>query len=144
MADEYEVVIGMEVHAQLLTSSKLFCGCSTAFGAEPNTQVCPVCLGFPGVLPVLNERAVDFVVRTGLALNCEIAEESIFARKNYFYPDLPKAYQITQYETPLCHKGYLDIEVEGRHQAHRHYAGSSGRGHRPHRSYRRGRQPGGL
>ncbi len=113
MADEYEVVIGMEVHAQLLTSSKLFCGCSTAFGAEPNTQVCPVCLGFPGVLPVLNERAVDFVVRTGLALNCEIAEESIFARKNYFYPDLPKAYQITQYETPLCHKGYLDIEVEG-------------------------------
>lgn len=113
MADEYEVVIGMEVHAQLLTESKLFCGCSTAFGAEPNTQVCPVCLGFPGVLPVLNERAVDFVVRTGLALNCEIAEESIFARKNYFYPDLPKAYQITQYETPLCQKGFLDIEVEG-------------------------------
>jgi aspartyl-tRNA(Asn)/glutamyl-tRNA(Gln) amidotransferase subunit B len=104
----------MEVHAQLLTESKLFCGCSTAFGAEPNTQVCPVCLGFPGVLPVLNERAVDFVVRTGLALNCEIAEESIFARKNYFYPDLPKAYQITQYETPLCHKGFLDIEVEGK------------------------------
>ncbi len=111
---EYEAVVGMEVHAQLLTESKLFCGCSTQFGAEPNTQVCQVCLGFPGVLPVLNEKAVEFVVKTGLALNCEIATESIFARKNYFYPDLPKAYQITQYETPLCRKGWLEIEVDGK------------------------------
>ena len=111
---EYEAVIGMEVHAQLLTKSKLFCGCSTDFGAEPNTQVCPVCLGFPGTLPVLNAQAVDFVVRTGLAMHCTIDEESIFARKNYYYPDLPKAYQISQYETPLCREGWLEIEVGGK------------------------------
>src|ERR671938_1846809 len=94
----YEPVIGLEIHAQLLTATKIFCGCSTAFGAPPNTNVCPVCLGFPGALPVLNRAAVDFAVSAALALNCDIHSVSIFARKNYFYPDLPKGYQISQYE----------------------------------------------
>ena len=110
---EYEAVIGLEVHAQLLTKSKLFCGCSTTVGEEPNTNVCPVCLGLPGSLPVLNQHAVKLAVQTGLALNCSIAETSIFSRKNYFYPDLPKGYQITQFEEPIASKGYLDIEVDG-------------------------------
>ena len=110
---EYEPVIGLEVHAQLRTKSKLFCSCSTDFGGEPNTNVCPVCLGLPGSLPVLNEQAVKFAVQTGLALNCEIHEKSIFARKNYFYPDLPKGYQISQFEEPIATKGHLDIEVDG-------------------------------
>lgn len=110
---EYEAVIGLEIHAQLLTKSKIFCGCPTAFGAEPNTQVCPVCMGMPGVLPVLNKEAVLYTVKTGLALNCKISSYSRFARKNYFYPDLPKGYQISQYELPLCEDGYLDIEVDG-------------------------------
>jgi len=110
---EYEAVIGLEVHAQLLTKSKLFCPCSTNVGHEPNTNVCPVCLGLPGSLPVLNQQAVKLAVQTGLALNCAIAETSIFARKNYFYPDLPKGYQITQFEEPIASKGHLDIEVEG-------------------------------
>ncbi len=109
---QYEAVIGLEVHAQLLTDSKIFCGCSTRFGAEPNSQTCPVCLGMPGVLPVLNERAVEFAIRMGLATNCSIASFSRFARKNYFYPDLPKGYQISQYELPLCSNGYVDIELE--------------------------------
>ncbi len=109
---QYEAVIGLEVHAQLLTDSKIFCGCSTRFGAEPNSQTCPVCLGMPGVLPVLNERAVEFAIRMGLATNCSIAPFSRFARKNYFYPDLPKGYQISQYELPLCSNGYVDIELE--------------------------------
>src|SRR5690606_10028404 len=110
---EYESVIGLEVHAQLLTSSKLFCGCSTNFGQPPNTNVCPVCLGLPGSLPVLNERAVELAVRAALALGCTIYVESIFAQKNYFYPDLPKGYQISQYEDPLATLGSLEIELEG-------------------------------
>ncbi|HEY3501130.1 MAG TPA: Asp-tRNA(Asn)/Glu-tRNA(Gln) amidotransferase GatCAB subunit B, partial [Polyangiaceae bacterium] len=110
---DYEPVIGLEVHAQLLTKSKLFCGCSTNFGAPPNTNVCSVCLGLPGSLPVLNQAAVAMAVRTALALDCSIEEKSIFARKNYFYPDLPKGYQISQYEEPFSTKGHLDIEVDG-------------------------------
>jgi aspartyl-tRNA(Asn)/glutamyl-tRNA(Gln) amidotransferase subunit B len=110
---DYEPVIGLEVHAQLLTSSKLFCGCSTNFGAAPNANVCPVCLGLPGSLPVLNERAVAMAVRTAAALGCTIHAKSIFARKNYFYPDLPKGYQISQFEEPFSTKGSLDIEVGG-------------------------------
>jgi aspartyl-tRNA(Asn)/glutamyl-tRNA(Gln) amidotransferase subunit B len=104
----FEPVIGLEIHAQLRTASKIFCGCSTAFGAPPNTHVCPVCLGFPGALPVLNRSAVDLAIRAGLALNCHINETSIFARKNYFYPDLPKGYQISQYEQPLASSGALE------------------------------------
>ena len=109
----YEAVIGLEVHAQLLTQSKLFCGCSTRFGAEPNTQVCAVCVALPGTLPVLNARAVELAIRAGLALGCAIREHSVLARKNYFYPDLPKGYQISQYELPLCEHGSLEIEVDG-------------------------------
>jgi len=109
----YEVIIGLEVHAQLLTQSKIFCGCPTRFGAPPNTQVCPVCLGMPGVLPVLNQQVVEFGLKLALATNCRIAPYSRFARKNYFYPDLPKGYQISQYELPLAEHGYVDIEVEG-------------------------------
>jgi len=103
----FEAVIGLEIHAQLLTETKIFCGCRTAFGAEPNTHVCPVCLGLPGALPVLNRRAVDYAIRASLALGCTINEQSIFARKNYFYPDLPKGYQISQYEQPLASEGRL-------------------------------------
>jgi len=109
---EYEAVIGLEVHAQLLTKSKIFCGCTTAFGSDPNSNTCPVCLGMPGVLPVLNKKAVAYGIRTGLALNCTIAASAVFARKNYFYPDLPKGYQISQYERPLAKDGYIDIEVD--------------------------------
>jgi aspartyl-tRNA(Asn)/glutamyl-tRNA(Gln) amidotransferase subunit B len=109
----YEAVIGLEVHAQMLTETKIFCGCSTRFGAEPNTQTCPVCIGLPGVLPVLNKKALEFAIRTGLAMNCVISAYSRFARKNYFYPDLPKGYQISQYELPICEKGSLDILVGG-------------------------------
>ncbi len=109
----YEAVIGLEIHAQLLTETKIFCGCSTRFGSEPNTQTCPVCIGMPGVLPVLNRRVVEFAIKTGLAMNCRISSYSRFARKNYFYPDLPKGYQISQYELPICEKGYIDITVDG-------------------------------
>jgi aspartyl-tRNA(Asn)/glutamyl-tRNA(Gln) amidotransferase subunit B len=109
----YEVVIGLEAHAQLLTASKMFCGCRTAFGATPNTQTCPVCLGMPGVLPVINQKAVEFAIRTGLALNCTIAPMNRFARKNYFYPDLPKGYQISQYELPICEHGWAEIGENG-------------------------------
>jgi aspartyl-tRNA(Asn)/glutamyl-tRNA(Gln) amidotransferase subunit B len=109
----YETVIGLEVHAQLLTRSKMFCGCSTTFGAAPNTQVCQVCLGMPGVLPVVNRRAVEFAIRLGLAVNARIAAYSRFARKNYFYPDLPKGYQVSQYELPICEGGWLDIPLDG-------------------------------
>jgi aspartyl-tRNA(Asn)/glutamyl-tRNA(Gln) amidotransferase subunit B len=107
--EKYEAVIGLEVHSQLLTRSKLFCGCSTAFGAPPNENVCPVCMGMPGVLPVLNGNAVELAVRAGLAAHCQIARSSIFDRKSYFYPDLPKGYQISQYETPICKGGYVEI-----------------------------------
>ncbi len=107
----YDVVVGVEVHAQLRTRSKLFCGCSTAFGAGPNTQVCPVCLALPGSLPVINRQAVDMAVRTGLALGCTLRSPNRFARKNYFYPDLPKGYQISQYEAPICEHGRLDIRA---------------------------------
>jgi len=107
----YEVVIGLEVHAQLLTDSKIFCGCGTRFGAPPNSQVCPICLGLPGVLPVLNRRAVGLCIRAGLATHCKIAPFAQFARKNYFYPDLPKGYQISMYELPLAEGGYLDLPV---------------------------------
>jgi aspartyl-tRNA(Asn)/glutamyl-tRNA(Gln) amidotransferase subunit B len=109
----YEAVIGLEVHAQLLTESKIFCGCSTSFGNDPNQNTCPVCMGFPGVLPVLNKKVVEFTIRTGLAVHCEIARYSRWERKNYFYPDLPKGYQISQYELPLCRSGYIDIEGNG-------------------------------
>jgi aspartyl-tRNA(Asn)/glutamyl-tRNA(Gln) amidotransferase subunit B len=110
----YEPVIGLEIHAQLQTRTKIFCGCSTAFGAPPNSQVCPVCLGLPGALPVLNRAAVDHAIKAALALGCDLQPLSIFARKNYFYPDLPKGYQISQYERPLALHGGLDISIEGR------------------------------
>jgi len=110
---DIEAVIGLEVHAELLTRAKIFCGCSAAFGGPPNTNVCPVCLGMPGVLPVLNRRVVEFAIRAGLATHCEIAGRSRFARKNYFYPDLPKGYQISMYELPICIGGHLDVLVDG-------------------------------
>lgn len=109
---KYEVIIGLEVHAQLLTQTKMFCRCSTKFGSEPNTQTCSVCIGMPGVLPVMNRKAVEYAILTGLAMNCRIAPYSRFARKNYFYPDLPKNYQISQYELPLCEKGFIEIVVD--------------------------------
>jgi aspartyl-tRNA(Asn)/glutamyl-tRNA(Gln) amidotransferase subunit B len=113
----YEAVIGLEVHAELLTESKVFCACSAKFGAPPNTNTCPVCLGMPGVLPVLNRRVVELAIKTGLALGCEIARRSRWARKNYFYPDLPKGYQISQYELPLCTGGRIDITDDPGHQS---------------------------
>ena len=113
---EFTPVIGLEVHAQLKTKTKIFCGCSTAFGAPPNTHTCPVCLGMPGVLPVLNKKVVDYTIKMALATNCTVERESRFARKNYFYPDLPKGYQISQYELPIATNGHLDIEVGGQTQ----------------------------
>jgi aspartyl-tRNA(Asn)/glutamyl-tRNA(Gln) amidotransferase subunit B len=135
---EFEAVIGLEVHAQLKTETKIFCACSTAFGAPPNTHTCPVCLGMPGVLPVLNKKVVEYTMRMALATHCNIRPQSRFARKNYFYPDLPKGYQISQYELPIAQHGYVDVEVNGR--AHRigitriHMEEDAGKlGHDPHR-----------
>jgi aspartyl-tRNA(Asn)/glutamyl-tRNA(Gln) amidotransferase subunit B len=110
---KYEAVIGLEVHVQLLTKSKIFCSCSTRFGDPPNSNTCPVCLGLPGALPVLNREAVAMAMKAALALNCTITRQSRFARKNYFYPDLPKGYQISQYDEPLADDGYLEIESGG-------------------------------
>jgi aspartyl-tRNA(Asn)/glutamyl-tRNA(Gln) amidotransferase subunit B len=110
---KYEAVIGLEVHAHMLTATKIFCGCSTTFGSEPNSQTCPVCIGMPGVLPVLNKKALKYAVKTGLATNCTISLSSRFARKNYFYPDLPKGYQISQYELPICEHGHIEIVTDG-------------------------------
>ena len=113
MTEKFEMVIGLEVHVQVKSASKMFCGCSTEFGAEPNTQTCPVCTGLPGVLPVINKKVVEDAVKTGHVLNCAIAGHSIFARKNYFYPDLPKNYQISQYEKPLAENGWVEVNVHG-------------------------------
>jgi aspartyl-tRNA(Asn)/glutamyl-tRNA(Gln) amidotransferase subunit B len=109
----YQPVIGLEVHAQLLTASKIFCGCSTQFGQPPNANTCPVCTGFPGVLPVLNKKVVEFAIKAGLSTHCRIARSSVLARKNYFYPDLPKGYQISQFELPICAGGFVDVDLDG-------------------------------
>ncbi|MCK8826992.1 Asp-tRNA(Asn)/Glu-tRNA(Gln) amidotransferase subunit GatB [Natroniella acetigena] len=113
MLEDYQITIGLEVHAQLDTNTKIFCGCKNEFGAEPNTHTCPICLGLPGTLPVLNERAVEYIIKAGLALNCEIGTFSKFDRKNYFYADLPKAYQISQFDLPFCKKGEVVVQPEG-------------------------------
>ncbi len=110
--EDYEIVIGLEVHAELSTNTKIFCSCPTKFGAEPNTQTCPICMAMPGTLPVLNEKVVEYAVKAGLATNCEISRDSKNDRKNYFYPDLPKAYQISQFDKPLCENGYIEIDTE--------------------------------
>ncbi len=110
--EDYEIVIGLEVHAELSTKTKIFCSCPTKFGAAPNTQTCPICMAMPGTLPVLNEKVVEYAVKAGLATNCEISRDSKNDRKNYFYPDLPKAYQISQFDKPLCQHGYIEIETE--------------------------------
>src|SRR5680860_1190219 len=113
MSSAWEAVIGLEIHVQLNTQTKMFCGCPVGFGGEPNTRVCPVCLGHPGTLPVINEKAVEYATRIALALDCRIAGHTLFHRKNYFYPDLPKGYQISQYDLPLGDPGYLEVQMDG-------------------------------
>ncbi len=127
---EYEAVIGLETHVQLKTKSKMWCGCANAFGAPPNTNVCPVCLGLPGVLPVANEEALRLTVLTGFLLNCEIPRFAKFDRKSYFYPDMPKNYQITQYDKPSTANGWVEFEFTARHGLSRgaHHPRTSGRG----------------
>ena len=110
---KYEAVIGLEIHCELKTKTKIFCGCATEFGADQNTHVCPVCLGMPGVLPTVNQRVVEFGIKAGLATNCEINKYSKFDRKNYYYPDLPKNWQTSQYDLPIAEHGWVDIDVEG-------------------------------
>ena len=110
--EDYEVVIGLEVHCELSTKTKIFCSCPTEFGGEPNTHCCPICMAMPGTLPVLNEKVVEYAVKAGLATNCKISQNSKNDRKNYFYPDLPKAYQISQFDQPLCYEGNVEIENE--------------------------------
>ena len=112
--ERFEPVIGLETHVELGTRTKMFCGCITTFGAEPNTHTCPVCLGLPGSLPTVNERSIEYTIKIGLALNCSIAPWCRFARKNYFYPDMPKNFQISQYDEPLCTDGYLDVAIGGK------------------------------
>jgi len=116
---EFEPVIGLEIHVQMDTKTKMFCSCPVEFGAEPNSRVCPVCLGLPGSLPVVNKRAVEYAIRAALALNCQVKGTSVFARKNYFYPDLPKGYQISQYEEPLAVNGWLEIEGRRWNRVHK-------------------------
>ena len=110
--EDYELVIGIEVHAELSTKTKIFCSCPTTFGAAPNTQTCPICMAMPGTLPVLNKKVVEYAVKAGLATNCTISQDSKNDRKNYFYPDLPKAYQISQFDKPLCEHGNIEIDIE--------------------------------
>ena len=110
--EDYEIVIGLEVHCELSTKTKIFCSCSTEFGGEPNTHCCPICMAMPGTLPVLNEKVVEYAVKAGLATNCSIEKNSKNDRKNYFYPDLPKSYQISQFDLPLCYEGFVNIETE--------------------------------
>ena len=139
----YDLIIGLEVHVQLLTETKLFCGCSTKFGAAPNTQTCPVCIGMPGTLPVMNREAFRLALKTAVALNCEIPEFTKWDRKQYYYPDLPKGYQISQYDLPMSQKGWLEIsDPKGRFAAEegRHHPGPSGRRRRQEPARRSGRQ----
>jgi len=124
---KWETVIGLEVHAELSTRSKIFCACTTAYGGEPNTHVCPVCAGMPGVLPVLNRSVVEYAIRLGLALDCTITKYCKFDRKNYFYPDLPKAYQVSQLYAPICRDGHLDIETGGQEKNNQHTRNTHGR-----------------
>ena len=112
LRDDYEIVMGLEVHAELSTKTKIFCSCTTEFGGEPNTHTCPICMAMPGALPVLNEKVVEYAVKAGLATGCEISRDSKNDRKNYFYPDTPKAYQISQYDKPLCENGNIEIDTE--------------------------------
>ena len=138
---DYRIVIGLEVHVQLLTKTKLFCGCSTQFGLPPNTATCPICIGMPGVMPVMNRRAFDLALKAALALNCSIASFTKWDRKNYYYPDLPKNYQISQYDLPFSEKGYLEIETaEGLTAAHSHHSRPSGRRRRQDAARRKGRR----